>query len=395
MQLRAEKVAALAAADPVLAHGKLNVRRLRQYLAETHFQQLYTRFQLKILSQAGQLHNDLIITPPAEVQLMILPYPETNSNEELETGLLGACQSGALQEVEDCLEALIHPNTDQMWDPLHHAAGAGYPEIVNILLEARAEIDAKDIHGKTPLHSAVLGWRNAEQVYPEIVKILLQARAHIDAKDMHGETALTYAAKHGRADVVPVLLEAGCDKSPMSLHRAVYWGRLHVVRLLIAARVPHVVDESGETPLFQAASRGYDGIVLALLESRAPIDAPTHNGQTPLHGACHPGHIQVVQALLEAGADKELADEQGRRPLHLAAEHDHLKLLRLLLEAGSDAGAVDAQGKTSLHIAGQHGHMRIARVLLAAGGNKEAQDSAGRTPWQLARESGRIMELLL
>ena len=58
---------------------------------------------------------------------MILTYPETNSNEELETGLLGACQSGALQEVEDCLEALIHPNTDQMWDPLHHAAGTGYP----------------------------------------------------------------------------------------------------------------------------------------------------------------------------------------------------------------------------------------------------------------------------
>ena len=135
---------------------------------------------------------------------------------KLETCLFGACQSGALQEVEDCLEALIHPNTGKMWDPLHHAAGAGYLEIVNILLEARAEIDAKDIHGKTPLHSAALGWRNAEQVYPEIVRILLEARAHINAKDMHGETALTYAAIRGRADV-----EAGCYKSPMSLHRAV------------------------------------------------------------------------------------------------------------------------------------------------------------------------------
>ena len=390
-----EKVVALADADAVLAHGKLNVRRLRQYLAQTHFQQLYTRFQLKIVSQAGQLHNDLIITPPAEVQLMILTYPETNSNKKLETGLFGACQSGDLQEVENCLEAMIHPNTDNMWDPLHHAAGAGYPEIVNILLEARAEINAKDIHGKTPLHSAAAGWRTAEGVYPEIVKILVEARAYLDVKDMHGETALTYAANHGRAAVVAVLLEAGCNKSPMSLHRAVSWGHLNVVHLLIAAGVPHVADESGQTPLFKAASGGYDGVVRALLESRAPIDVPTHTGHTPLHGACHPCHIQVVQALLEAGAYREVADEQGRRPLHIAAEHDHLKLLRLLLEAGSDAAAVDALGKTPLHIAGQHGHMRIARVLLAAGGNKKAQDSAGRTPWQLAQENGRIMELLL
>ena len=99
------------------------------------------------------------------------------------------------------------------------------------------------------------------------------------------------------------------------------WGSLNVVHLLKAAGVPHVVDESGETALFQAASRGYDGVVRALLESRAPIDAPTHTGRTPLHAACHPCHIQVVQALLEAGSDKDLADEHGRRPLHLAAEH--------------------------------------------------------------------------
>lgn len=386
-----EEVIAIAAKDAVLAHGKLSVRRLRQYLAERHFQELYTRFQLKILSHAGQLDNDLIITPPAELQLMILNYPEANSNEELETSLFRACQSGALQEVE----ALTDPNTDKMTDPLHQAAGAGYPEIVKILQEARADIDSQSIHGETPLHSAARGWRDAEGVYSEIAKILLEARAHVDAQDMHGETALHYAAKGGRADVVAVLLEGGCYKSPVSLHRAVSWGRLNVVQLLIAAGVPYVVDETGETPLFQAASYGYEGIVRALLQSGASIDAPTHTGWTPLHGACHAGHFQVVQALLEAGAHKELADDHGRRPLHLAAEHDQVKILRLLLEAGSDAAAVDHAGKTSLHIAGQHGHMRIARVLLAAGGNKEARDSDGRTPWQLARENGRIMELLL
>ena len=375
-----ETLVTLAAEEVVLAHGKLSVRRLRQYLTETHFQKSYTRFQLKILDQAGQLDDNLIISPPAELQLMILSYPETNSDEELETRLFGACEQGDLQEVETCLEAMIHPNTDMMCDPIHNAAGAGYPEIVKILLEARAESNALSIHRETPLHLAAQGRRNDEGVYAEIIKILLQARAHIDAEDMRGETALTYAAKGGRSDVVAVLLEAGCNKSPASLRGAVSWNRLNVVRLLIAAGVPHVATESGESLLFQAASYGYDGVVRALLESGAPIDAPTHTGCTPLHAACHPGHIQVVQALLEAGADKELADDQGRRALHVAAQHDHLKILRLLLEAGSDVAAVDALGKTSLHIAGQYGHMRIARVLLAVGGNKEAQDSDGRTP---------------
>ena len=270
-----EQAVTLAAEDAILAHGKISVRRLRQYLAKTHFQKCYTRFQLKILSQAGQLDNDLIITTPAELQLTICP--ETNFDEEVEARLFGACQSGSLLEAEKCLDALVNPNTDKMWDPMHHAAGAGYPDIVKILQEARAQIDPQSVHRETPLHSAARGWRDAEGVYPEIVKILLEARAQIDAQDMHGETALHYAAKGGRADVVAVLLEAGCYKSPLSLHRAVSRGCLNVVHLLLAAGIPHVADETGETPLFQAASYGYEGIVRTLLQSGAPIDVQTNS----------------------------------------------------------------------------------------------------------------------
>ena len=131
----------------------------------------------------------------------------------------------------------------------------------------------------------------------------------------------------GRWFVGPEMVEI-LKLKPVWSARICMDSRLNVVHLL-AAGIPHVADETGETPLFQAASYGYEGIVRTLLQSGAPIDVQTNSGWTPLHGACHLGHIQVVQALLEAGADKELAVDQGRRPLHLAAEHDHLKLLRL------------------------------------------------------------------
>jgi ankyrin repeat protein len=55
------------------------------------------------------------------------------------------------------------------------------------------------------LHSA------AENRHTELVQLLLEHKADIDAKTSCGETALLWAALEGQVEVVQQLLETGAD----------------------------------------------------------------------------------------------------------------------------------------------------------------------------------------
>lgn len=73
--------------------------------------------------------------------------------------------------------------TDQfIWTPLHHAACAGHVEIVELLLEAGAAIDALALNGATPLMRAIQSSR------PSCVDVLLKAGADVNVVNKTGLT---------------------------------------------------------------------------------------------------------------------------------------------------------------------------------------------------------------
>src|SRR5271154_2711149 len=80
---------------------------------------------------------------------------------------------------------------------LIEAAKSGYVDMIELLLEAGADIEAKDTLGSTSLIRAA---RNAE-----MMKQLLEAGANIEAKDHRGQTPLIWAAKMGAAEEVKEL----------------------------------------------------------------------------------------------------------------------------------------------------------------------------------------------
>ena len=88
---------------------------------------------------------------------------------------------------------------------LHTASAGGELKIVNAILEAGANIHAKDSYGATPLHWA------AESGHVKVVKALLEAGSDIDARDNYGYTALYWAKREGRSAIEQVLVEAGAD----------------------------------------------------------------------------------------------------------------------------------------------------------------------------------------
>lgn len=97
------------------------------------------------------------------------------------------------------------------WTPLHIACLCDRHdnklEIIKILLEHGAAVNAEDDGGTTPIQ-----WASMRE-NPETIKLLLRKGAEIDHQDQDGNTALHYAHGLKGQKNIPVLLENGADPS--------------------------------------------------------------------------------------------------------------------------------------------------------------------------------------
>lgn len=95
----------------------------------------------------------------------------------------------------------IASNNDFKVAPLHSAAAISQIEIVNILLQNGANINAKQSSGVTSLHSA------AHNGATEIVKLLLQNGADKEAKTKDGKSVLDFAKEGDFKEIINLLSE--------------------------------------------------------------------------------------------------------------------------------------------------------------------------------------------
>jgi ankyrin repeat protein len=85
------------------------------------------------------------------------------------------------------------------WTPLHYAATGGHTEIMQMLLDKYAYIDASSPNGTTPLMMAAM------YSTPAAVKLLLDAGADTSIKNSLGLTALDFASKAKHAESVAII----------------------------------------------------------------------------------------------------------------------------------------------------------------------------------------------
>src|SRR5690348_145035 len=95
--------------------------------------------------------------------------------------------------------------------------------------------------------------------------------------------------------------------------------------------------------------------------------------------AARRGDNKQVEALITAGSSANVKDKSGWTPLHWAVVGDNTNTVKILLEAGANIDAKDNWGGTPLHLAANNNCAETVQALLLAGANLEAKDIHGRT----------------
>ncbi|KAE8385233.1 ankyrin repeat-containing domain protein [Aspergillus alliaceus] len=243
--------------------------------------------------------------------------------------------------------------------PLHCAAHRGHEEMVELLLDHRANINATCKDGSTAMHLA------AEQGQRRIMRLLLIRRANSRTANRQGLTALQMAAGTAYDEAtVPLLIKS---RSDMDAQNAT----------------------TGNSMLHVAVEQRRIRILLFLLERGASTNVFNKQGLNPLQLAAKTDNREALSLLLERGAKVEACSLFGSRPSHVAASAGNWVSFDLLLIGGADINAWDNNGEALLHEQARRASSpAIAAHLLEQGANIEARTSQGYTPLQCAAMSG-------
>lgn len=116
-----------------------------------------------------------------------------------------AAERGDALEVDQLLRAGLRVDeAHKGWTPLMKAAEEGHCEVLATLINARANLEAANAKGRTPLSFAAAPSMGRQPILAA-VELLLEAGAAVAHKDVRGETARARAARDGFDDSVAAI----------------------------------------------------------------------------------------------------------------------------------------------------------------------------------------------
>jgi len=314
---------------------------------------------------------------------------------------------------------------------LHLAAAEGHFDLVELLIDAGADVEIHDAFVETALYAAVRNGRSdivellmakganpntssradclcdnvplgiaVREGYVDVAEALIAGGANVNARDDFGWTPLHVAVTSYYESAVdaamtmarPPRTDAGekWDRYAAA-HDEIHAALMMRMTALLVDRGADVNagDESGITSLHRVVYWSYKNVVEFLLTEGADVNARTGavrerpyiawgpeygwcigSGVTPLHQAVASGDPNVVNALIAHGADVNVLDESGRTPLHHAGARTNADIVGLLAVTGADVDVQDELGATPLIEALVHGHVAVAKRLLAVGAER-------------------------
>jgi ankyrin repeat protein len=187
---------------------------------------------------------------------------------------------------------------------LHAAAAKGDPAPARAAAGKPAVLDARDGHGRTPLHVA------AHLGKHDVMRALAKAGADVNALDSQRYDIVTIAAVADDIPTLLVALEIGCSPA-------------------------NITSPWDGTALIAAAHEGHEGIIRELIKAGAPLDHINSLGWTAMIEVVVLGdggkrHQMSARELIAAGADASIADREGKTPLELAKDRGYSAMVEII-----------------------------------------------------------------
>ena len=223
---------------------------------------------------------------PTTMETILAMNDVRRSDEEDETPLhIGARENSvALMEMTVARHAGVETVTsEERATALHFAARAGALEAFMWLLNGGANPSAVNVEGVSVVHMATQSGNRG------LVELLVQARANVNLQDLAGNTALAFGAVSDNAAFDFLAEFPGTDLDVTNkagfgpMHEAARTNRVRNIQALVAngANV-NLQGEGGYTPLGVAVRRGNIESVELLMQCGADPNIQDDEGVSPL-----------------------------------------------------------------------------------------------------------------
>lgn len=177
------------------------------------------------------------------------------------------------------------------------------------------------------------------------IKLYYRKKICIHKRDRFDRTPILYAARHGKTQIVKLLLSLGANphdetsKKEQILHMACKKGNLELVKMILdLGHNVNEITECGKTPLFYAiayvAAQNSFKIIQELLTRGADITHKTETGQTPLKTAVKTGKLDLIHFII-ANLPGSVTQSIYNDCIYFGLLYGHLHIAKFALGLGA------------------------------------------------------------
>ncbi|CAB1460973.1 unnamed protein product [Pleuronectes platessa] len=290
--------------------GRLSATERLKHAQKRRTQQLKTWMQMEKDSVRGSRAK----ADKKKARTIKVTFPNTVT-------LLDAAARNDVEEVRELLNSGISPdlvNEDGL-TALHQCCIDDFVEIVQCLLDAGGCVNACDSELWTPLHAA------ATCGHTGLVQLLIQAGADLLAVNADGNMPYDLCEDEATLELLEtVMAEQGITQDRIDECRgAKEAAMLADIRVLLQSKADlNAQDNNGAGLLHIASANGYASVAELLLDNRAEVELKDADGWTPLHAASCWGQIQMVELLVAHGANLNSKSVLEETPLDVCVDEE-------------------------------------------------------------------------